>query len=260
MNWLHRLFGSNKGATVDAKAGVGAPKTAPASPLSAPKAAATMGGRSEPGPTRGLERELQEKAYEEVRTLMHVLPAIRDLGNDHSPEALGRLLAILQFDAHGEIVIHSSLAIAGRPDKEGVKAAIKEAFHKSPVESAPWSSSKVVLVSSTGVFAGDTEGTGSGVFPRMRLLHPLGWMRERDFIRALLDSSGVWPRGSKVKPACYELLAAIDSGTASICEKLAYFEFLDEAGNRCVMEQTCSLYPNAGLKTPMWQCVRGRSG
>jgi len=32
--------------------------------------------------------------------------------------------------------------------------------------------------------------------------------------------------------------------------------WMREAGDRSVMEQTCSLYPDAGLERAMWQCVR----
>ncbi len=169
------------------------------------------------------------------------LPALQALGEDPRAEALDNLLDILCFDVRGEVVLHASLALAGREKKQEVLEAIRGRYNDVPAQCA----------------AGYPPRSGTGVFPKMRLLYPLAWLGMHREIGALLDDSGPWPGASKGKQAAYGLIEACRSGTAAICEKLVIFEFLDEEGNRLIMEQTHRLYPEAGLPSSAWVSVRG---
>ena len=169
------------------------------------------------------------------------LPGIKALGEDPSDEALDNLMRLLQFDARGEVAIHASLALAGRADKAAVKQAIRACYNDAPPQCK----------------AGDPPQPGDGIFPKMRLLYPIAWMGDGALVEELLEGSGPWPGAGQGKKACYDLIGACAGSSVKVAERLVFFEYLDEAGNRAMMDQANELYPAAGLTAQHWSTVRG---
>ena len=173
------------------------------------------------------------------------LPKIKALGGDLREDALQNLLRILCYDARGEIAIHASIAIACRAEPKAVKTAIAAMYNDNDVPGAAG--------------PGFPPHSGNSIFPRMRLLYPLAWMGDGGLIRKLLDgSSSGWEGAMKGKKACYTLIDSVEQGHAAIAERLSFFEYIDEDGNREMMEQACELYPAANLSKIIWQVVKGR--
>jgi len=152
---------------------------------------------------------------------------IKALGTYPDFPDVKNLLRILQFDVSGEIAIHTSLALASMENRAIIKEMIRIEFGRAPLQCA----------------AGYPPKEGEEVFPLTRLLYPLAWMKEPKVMKELVDEN---PRLISFKgsgKAAYDLVEAVNLGTKAVAEKICWLEYLDEAGNKEIMDLAQEWYP-----------------
>ena len=165
--------------------------------------------------------------YSSEKDVKDTLIKIRSLGNFPEFSAVKNLINVLQFDVSGEVAIHASLALAFMQNQDVIEELIMNEYRRAPRCCA----------------AGYPPKEGDEVFPLIRLLYPLAW-RENDIaMKVMIDANPQMFPTQATGKAAYELVTAVPKGPKAVADKICWLEYLDEAGNRELMDLTITWYP-----------------